>query len=50
MRALVDEIELTPGDEVGTVVHLRKRLVLNDDAPLRLLAGQNPGDRGAGPR
>jgi serine/threonine-protein kinase RsbW len=50
MRALVDEIELTPGDEVGTVVHLRKRLVLNDDAPLRLLAVRNADERGAGPR
>jgi serine/threonine-protein kinase RsbW len=50
MRALVDEIELMPGDEIGTVVHLRKRLVLNDDAPLRLLAMGNPGDREAGPR
>jgi hypothetical protein len=50
MRAPVDEIELTPGDEVGTVVHLRKRLVLNDDAPLRLLAVRNADERGAGPR
>jgi serine/threonine-protein kinase RsbW len=50
MRALMDDIELAPGDEVGTVVHLRKRLVLDDDAPLRLLVTGKPGEREAGPR
>lgn len=50
MRALMDDIEMVCGEETGTVVHLRKQLVLNDDAPLRLWMTGKAGERGAGPR
>jgi serine/threonine-protein kinase RsbW len=37
MRALVDRVAFVNRPERGTIVHLAKRLVLDDDSPLRQL-------------
>lgn len=40
MRACVDDVSLRSGPGQGTVVQLRKRIELKDDAPLAFLSGQ----------
>jgi serine/threonine-protein kinase RsbW len=41
MRALMDDLDFVPrgsGEQVGTMVHLTKKLVFEPDSPLRALA------------
>jgi len=38
MKALVDQVSFVSKDEVGTLVHLEKRLTFHDGAPMQRLA------------
>ena len=46
MRACVDDVSLRSGPGQGTVVQLRKRIELRDDAPLANLGGWALKDAG----
>jgi anti-sigma regulatory factor (Ser/Thr protein kinase) len=46
MRACVDDVSLRSGPGQGTIVQLRKRIELRDDAPLANLAGWELKDAG----
>jgi serine/threonine-protein kinase RsbW len=41
MKALVDQVSFVSKDEVGTLVHLEKRLTFHDAAPMQRLGGTN---------
>lgn len=40
MRAFVDDLRFTSEPERGTIVHLVKKLVLREDAPMKILTGE----------
>ena len=42
MKALVDQVSFVSKDEVGTLVHLEKRLRFHDAAPMQRLAVSRP--------